>query len=257
VRIADATVEAAFRRHRALYVEQLRWSVRGYAALWSLGAQAFAGNGDREAFENLYRAMIGWLVFRGPAGPRMPAAEVFEVLTEIGRRFPRLRKLSLAELATADAPDLRQALVLAGAIKRNKSGPSLVAVSKFLHFWNPRLFMIVDDQEIGARVLGRRWLRPLVLAVQDGIESAYGKFDPQNEPASYGLSYASILLWASRLVQSNPGILSPLEGYVRQQAEGLALPGDYASFAGAAVEWFLLGLSELPPAGVDISGRES
>src|SRR5258705_10919806 len=46
-----------------------------------------------------------------------------------------------------------------GQMKLNKSGPSVVALSKVLHFWNPRLFVIVDDLIMWKWVFAHSWLK--------------------------------------------------------------------------------------------------
>ncbi len=87
-------------------------------------------------------------------------------------------------------------------------------------------------------------IRSLVTDTQKRIESVHRKGTIHNDPATdYGLSYSAVLLWASRLVQDNPNILTHFASYVRSQAVGAPLPNGYEQFAAPAIEWFLLGLT--------------
>jgi hypothetical protein len=124
-------------------------------------------------------------------------------------------------------------------------------MSKFLHFWNPRLFIIVDFGVIWGFVLRHSWLWNEVKTVRSKVEARLpGRRPDPSDKVCDALTYLSILLWAAELVGDNPQITSNFADYVGRHAAGHGLP--LAEYEGAAVEWFLLGLVELPPAGVNL-----
>jgi len=94
----------------------------------------------------------------------------FGLLAEVSSRFPDLRQLRLSELSKAHLPQVIQVLTEVSKVKQNKSGPSVVAVTKFLHFWNPRLFVIVDSSIVAQYVLRHRWIEKEIRIVQAGLE---------------------------------------------------------------------------------------
>ncbi|MGI5837319.1 MAG: hypothetical protein ACOX87_12650 [Chloroflexota bacterium] len=165
-----------------------------------------------------------------------------------------------------DVPLLRQALGVAGNIKRHNDGrPSMVAVSKFLHFWNPRLFVIVDNAEMAQKVIkagvitkdgsslqsikdgsSLQRIRKRIQDTQRRIEQCYGASTPQDEPMAEGLSYSAVLIWASQLIQESPNLLSHFKDYVDSQTKEDGVPDGYEEYAAVAVEWFLLGLQRIP-----------
>ncbi len=63
-------------------------------------------------------------------------------------------------------------------------------------------------------------------------------------------SYVAILLWCGQLVQQNSIIVSEFGRYLRRHAGGRDLPADVGSYQAVAVEWFLLGIVEIPPPGI-------
>ncbi|MGI5836671.1 MAG: hypothetical protein ACOX87_09305, partial [Chloroflexota bacterium] len=129
---------------------------------------------------------------------------------------------------------------------------SMVAVSKFLHFWNPRLFVIVDNAEMAQKVIkagviikdgsSLQSIRKRIQDTQRRIEQCYGASTPQDEPMAEGLSYSAVLIWASQLIQGSPNLLSHFKDYVDSQTKEDGVPDGYEEYAAVAVEWFLLGL---------------
>lgn len=61
--------------------------------------------------------------------------------------------------------------------------------------------------------------------------------------------YLRLLQWASVLIKANPHIKVAT---VSADAGGAHIPNDLETFEALAVEWFLLGLVELPPCGVQL-----
>lgn len=253
MRVADNTIRSAFRYHNIVYASLRGWSVSEIVRLWRNGQHAFGPEANPAAFEQVYDALRkGWQVFRPIAYVDIPTVgQVYGVLSQLDDRF---RTLSLSQLSYADVPALWSLLSQAGAIKRDKyKRPSLMAVSKFMHFWNPRLFVIVDDEVMGRFVFKHTWLNNAIQVFGENVDSYY----PEQELAgqffaSYGLRYLDFLAWSSRLLQDNPSIESLFAQYVLKHANGEEPPEGFEDFEGAAIEWLLLGLVELPPAGVEL-----
>jgi hypothetical protein len=239
----------AFERYLELYVADGR---SGFVEPWALGARAFGDPADADAGERLYDLLRRrWLVFRGPPGAAPPAAEVVAIFTRLSGSLPALRSLRLTELERAHLPMVEAALREASRVKANKGGPSLVATTKFLHFWNPRLFVIVDAELIDGYALRHRWLRDDVVAVAraEGLTAA---LDSPFRTRWRGLPYVHLLFWAAHLHRASPSIRHEFARALGRLSGVDGLPRDAATFEAAAIEWLLLGLIELPPAGVGV-----
>jgi hypothetical protein len=66
-------------------------------------------------------------------------------------------------------------------------------------------------------------------------------------------SYVAILIGFGKLLRDNPHVARQFAAFLRRRTNAEArLPGDIESYEAAAVEWFLLGLVELPPQGVTL-----
>jgi hypothetical protein len=243
----------AFERYLELYVAD---GVSGFVEPWALGARAFGDPVDAIAGERLYDLLRRrWLVFRGPPGAAPPAADVVAIFTRLSGSLPSLRSLRLTELEHAHLPMVESALREASRVKANKDGPSLVATTKFLHFWNPRLFVIVDAELIDGYALRHRWLRDDVVAVARAEGLAAG-LDSPFKTRSTRLPYIHLLFWAAHVHRTSPSIRREFERALGRLSGVDGLPRDAATFEAAAIEWLLLGLIELPPAGVDLNGSE-
>jgi len=137
-------------------------------------------------------------------------------------------------------------------IKPMKGAPSVVAISKFLHFWNPRLFIIVDDAVMWVRVLSRSWLETPIKRERQRLRAVLPDATCLPSESCDLLSYLAVLSWAARLVREHPAIPISFDGYIRSNADGCAASLPLGEYEGAAVEWLLLGLAELPPTGVEL-----
>ena len=124
-----------------------------------MGTKAFGESSLNDDFAKLYQALHNWQVFRRSVR-HWSEEETFDAFIKCGRQFAELggcrdRQSGLA--STLEAIESMQ------DIKTNKiERPSVVAVSKFLHFWNPRLFVIVDDGVVWKWVFAHDWLRQQV-----------------------------------------------------------------------------------------------
>lgn len=238
------TIDKAFARYVSCYSEA--WKIEDYMEMCEFAERSFDGRGDLEAFRKLYNKLRGsWKVMRGKSKIKWEADEAFRQLAGLPRR---LKKRRLSDLQVSEWPLVCECLHRMCGIKVNKDGPSLVAVSKFLHFWNPRIFVIVDRAVMWEKIFGHRWLWEQAKAME-GISDFAGADDETNSILD---DYWRILRWASELIRINPHVSTAFVTTVGTYAKDLRLPNGIATFEATAVEWFLLGLVELPPPGVRI-----
>lgn len=247
MRISSDTIEQAFEKHLQLY--DPKWPIRDHIKQWLRAERAFREHSFAD-FKDLYSDLKGkWQIGRGPNATLLSAEEVHRCLARLDRSFQDKR---LRELAIGDMVIIWQIMSVMANVKRNKDGPSLVAVSKVLHFWNPRLFVIVDRQVMRHWVLKRRWIWDEVQALDSSIRARLRR-DIVEHPDFQGpfSEYLPILLWASSVIRDNPGISDAFAKYVTSHANPQGgLPQDLGQYDAAAIEWLFLGLVELPPEGV-------
>ena len=62
--------------------------------------------------------------------------------------------------------------------------------------------------------------------------------------------YLAILLWSSDVIRDNPAIIEHFVTYVRNHGGDAGCDLPLETYEAAAMEWLLLGLTELPPGGV-------
>jgi hypothetical protein len=250
MRLTDAAIAAAFERHGARYGGGR--IVGSYAACWSDAHEAFE-NGSAPAFERLYSELRArWQVFRSRTWNPAPAARVERILRGLP---PSLRRLRLSDLADASPRRLTavwRAMGAVGVIKRTGDGPSLVALTKFLHFWNPRLFVIADRELVWGWVFGHAWLAEQVDRAQEALARRLPRSiagDPQSG-AEMG-RYLAVLVWGAGVMRDNPSVMPAFLRHVRRHA-GETVPPRVGAYEAAALEWLLLGLVDQPPAGVTV-----
>jgi hypothetical protein len=123
---------------------------------------------------------------------------------------------------------------------------SLLAATKALHFWNPRLFVIVDSMVMESYVLAHTWIRDEMLPFEEKVRNLQTPA-PKNLPRE--ARYLALLLWAGETIRSNPGLMQEFERQIckRAHSEHVELPDGYAAYEAAAFEWLLEGLVELRP----------
>jgi len=246
IRLSEETLRRAFEAFRTRWGE---WAVglNSQLAMYAAGQTAFGATGKLKDFEIVYNELRKWRLFRG--GRVKPAEWVYGRLNGLDRG---LRQRRLSQLNGEDWPKVWRAIEVLQDVKANKGGPSVMAISKFLHFWNPRLFIICDQQEVEQFVFGHRWLaQQLELAETGAIFQAAGvEADDKG-----GLSrYLRVLAFGSDFVKANGRILPEFARTVRELADGTALPGDIETYEATAAEWCLIGLAEMPPEGVELTG---
>ena len=134
-------------------------------------------------------------------------------------------------------------------VKVNKYGPSVMAISKFLHFGNPRLFVIVDDGVILDRVLSHAWLWRQVEEVRVRTDRRLSLPDDRHRGEMCDLAtYVAILTWAAALLGES-GDRREFERYVRPTVNDAAVLRTWSTTR-LPRSIVLLGLVELPPCGV-------
>lgn len=246
--ISPETIAAAFRKHEDVYNSQKIWSIPYHVECWRRATRAFDGP-DFAEFEWIYNELKGrWQVFRGSAAPPWSVRKAFEHLTTMDSP---LRGASLRDFSDEMLHDCREIIRSMESMKPLKKGASVVAISKFLHFWNPRLFVIVDDAVVWKWVFRHRWLRDPVLGERDRIGALLNESHDSSSPdACDPLSYLAVLRWSADLIRENQCIPTAFASYVRSHVEEPQEMPAPESLESAAVEWLLLGLVELQPVGV-------
>ena len=247
MKVSDSLINAAFGQHRRRYATEAAWDVTYHVKLWS-GAQSAFGTGGHDAFNNLYSELrANWQVFRGGTS-HWEVDQAFDAFCNLDATF---RSKRLSDLGLGDVPSLWALLQSVEPIKVLKYGPSVVAISKFLHFWNPRLFMIVDDGVIWKWVFAHRWIWNDLLLVRNEIDQLLGGVPKRPDVSCDNSTYLAILVWCSRLLRENPMIVTSFAAYVLSHVHQADAPADLPGYESAAVEWFLLGVVEVPPAGIE------
>ncbi len=248
--LSEAAIEAAFEKHAKRYGGERLWGVPYHVDCWAHARDAFE-NGSAPAFGWLYSELrTKWQVFRGPNWNAPTAKKVSHIMSGLPLALRGRRLADVAEPAPDDLVPLWRAMTDVAAIKKNRDGPSLVAMTKFLHFWNPRLFVIADRQVIWNWVFEHRWLWEQVVRVREELAASVPSTIQEHPFYSTDLrNYLAVLVWGGRVMRDNPRVVEHFARYVEKESGRQALP-KLREYEGAALEWLLLGLVELPPAGV-------
>lgn len=244
MRFSEETVRAAFERHEAVYHAKPAWNIAYHIQCWDHAHRAFDGVGSAGDFEWIYGQLRShWGAFRNASGPCWSAAATRDYLLKHAAHW---REISLRDVGDQHLRELDSLLMGMAGIKPITHGPSMVAISKVLHFLNPRLFVIVDDAVIWRWVLAHRWLWMPIESVRHHVAGVLGRGNPPGE-ACDPVSYLAIMRWCADLLRSNPLILRVFTEHIARHNHGSPLGRPVEA---AAAEWFLLGVVELPPSGV-------
>jgi hypothetical protein len=234
--------------HALVYNKRPLWRIPDHLKCWGRARLAFEA-GSFTDFDWLYGEMKRrWQAFRNARSRPWSARKTFDHLTGLDEQW---RRLALRDMTDEMVPGCWRILQSMTRLKPLKYGPSVVAISKFLHFWNPRLFVIVDDAVVWRWVFGHRWLRRMMSGTRRRIGPL---IDGSSETVSDGacdlLSYLAIVRWAAEVIESNPTIVDCFARHVARHAEGTPIGVPVERYDAAAVEWLLLGIVEIPPAGI-------
>ena len=246
--VDDATIRRAFDAYVHRYVRGTRkaWPVPDKIGLYLHARDAFSGEGGQASFQHVYRALKGpWQAFRNSAS-----------CWSVERTFSELRQLPgdvrghrLSDLGEAHWRGVWNCIQRVRDVKTVTSGvTSLVAISKVLHFWNPRIFVICDRQVVEEWALGHKWLSDQ-LPPEHAVTGVLGPGAANDRRL---LFYMRVLLFARDLVRANPAIPRTFADIVNENRGHAQPPEDVNTYEATAVEWFLLGLVELPPSGVSL-----
>lgn len=251
MKLSETTIQAAFQHHAMRYGTERLWSTPYHVECWARAHSAFEDGSDAD-FEWLYGELRSrWQVFRSRHWSPPPAASALEIMKSLPANLQRYRLTEIADATPSDLAEIWRAILLAAPLKTNQDGPSLVALSKFLHFWNPRLFVIADREVIWNWVFAHGWLWAQVQSVKEGLASMEVPAVKDANPTDALSDYVALLFWAGRVLRSNPTVVQRFAEYVQGQCE-VPTRVRLAEYEAAAIEWLLLGLVELPPEGVVI-----
>jgi hypothetical protein len=254
MQLTPSLIEAAFENHYCNYAQKRDWSIDYHLKCWELGQKAFGLCSDDALEELIVELRKYWQAFRPYKPPT--AGDVRQCLNSIDVSLRNIRLGDMADIESNLLQKIWAAIAATGEIKKNKDGPSLVATSKLLHFWNPRLFVIVDRQLMESFVFEHSWLRDQVEQVNAILPDCLPATANQHKFFRTNLrKFLAILAWAGRVLHVNKGIVDGFSKYVHRYAEG-PVPEDLATYDAAAIEWLLLGLVHVPPQGVSFPGGD-
>ena len=125
--------------------------------LYNAGKAAFGGAGGeaarREAFRGIYENLRRyWQIFRDSKS-YWNADQIFDALASEFQPYSRADGATLSGLGGDDRVGLLKALRALRDLKSGRYYPTM-AVSKFLHFFNPMLFPIYDNAIIQDEIIG-------------------------------------------------------------------------------------------------------
>ena len=119
-------------------------------------------NGAFESFKcEVYDMLSGyWQVWR-PLGANQcwPAGQIFETIKREFSNFTWTGGVTLANFSPSNRMPLLSCLSKMATLKPTRQGYPIMAVTKFLHFYNPALFPIYDEAVIWKIVLEKRFNR--------------------------------------------------------------------------------------------------
>ncbi|MGB2753533.1 MAG: hypothetical protein WBD75_00830 [Phycisphaerae bacterium] len=247
IRLSEEATEQAFEAFcsgRQKWVHDIGFQLKMYQA----ATKAFQGDGSLPDFNTVYKGLRKWKVFRAGS---VQAPEVIHANLMASDQDMRGKRLS--ELGPEEWPSVWKVMLRLKDVKQIKRGPSLMAISKFLHFWNPRLFIIFDREAVEQGVFGRKLflnhlpkagMVTLQYGIGTGAHPRLGK-------------YLRALVFASEFVKCNPGVLPEFARTVRALGVEGDVPADIETYEATAVEWCLIGLAEMPPSGVEVLGERT
>jgi hypothetical protein len=204
------TIEAAdkaFAAFHVRYVEQARraWDIDHHIRLWADARASVEGKDNGEGFlRTLEELRSHWQIARGKGAVMLDFPRVLPLLQD---KAASALSWKLSTVTEDNAIKLFQIVSDVACIKQVMSEPSLMAISKVLHFYNPRLFMIVDRAMVWDWALSRRWVWAPFEAVRKRIDPVVGcDVARRNDAACDIASYVAILIGGGELLRANPHV---------------------------------------------------
>lgn len=255
MQITEETVERALEAFRLRYVvtPTRPWDLNHHAGLWAEARASVESAGNNKGFVKTLKYLRSyWQLARGKNAKMMKSEDVLPLLRA---KAGKARTRRLSDVTEIDASWLYELIGDVADIKRVNGEPSLMAISKVLHFFNPRLFVIVDRAMVWDWTFAHGWLWEPIASVRGRTDLAT-KCDPsaRDDAACDIASYVAVLVWCGELIRDNRHVTKQFAAFLRRHTTTEAqLPADLETYEAAAVEWLLLGLVELPPAGVTLA----
>lgn len=254
MQISEDTVDRAFEAFHQRYVMNATraWDLDHHGRLWADARASVESKDDGTAFlRTLEELRSHWQIARGRASKMLEFGKVLPMLHE---KASMLAATKLSAIEESDAASLFRVMNDVSEIKRVQDEPSLMAISKVLHFFNPRLFVIVDRAMVWDWTLAHLWLWRPIEKIRDRVDRVVKCNSSERDDLACDVaSYVAVLIWCGRLIRTNPHVAPQFASFLRRHTtEAAHLPTDLETYEAAAAEWLLLGLVELPPPGVTL-----
>lgn len=220
-----------------------RWPIDEKIRLYLAGNVAFnplkGPSKGYKSFNEIYDSLKKyWQVFRNDSS-HWRSKKVFDVLTKNCNRCSRNSNISLINLNEEKKQIIAECLTKIKGIKTLRSGEtSTMAISKFLHFFNPRLFPIYDNEIIKKSVLKKF-----------GTDWKSFRKDVCKKNIDRGIQeYFCYVLWASNILKQNHNdVMNKFVKWFPKQVEDkhIKLPRDLSKYYATAFEFIIIGAAEL------------
>ena len=201
----------------------------------------------QEAFRHIYDNLrSGWQVFRPKSGEECWSSDqIYVVLTNECQFCSRQSGLTLAALTEQDSlTSIEQCLASLGRMKPTERYPVIypwMAVSKFLHFFNPHLFPIYDAAFMWEKVVNGVF-KP------DYLDFCRRRgFHPREDTKRFNLQYT---LWAAETIQNvDVECMTTFSEWftaqIKEQPVAEGVLADVETYYAAAFEMIAIGAAHL------------
>ena len=187
-----------------------------------------------------------WQVFRGRViDLRLEADGVFEDLHQLDIPF---RGRTLSDFAAGDiAPTLATLFCLCD-LRRTGRAPTLMSATRFLHYWNPRMFVQMDKARMQEWVIRHEWISESVEEIEQWVQEQIPAEDQamQSFQGWFPL-YLAMQLWCAETLRGNPEIKQNFARLLDEELPASQRRQTVGQYESLAIEWFLLGVTHLPP----------
>jgi len=218
------------------------WSIReSKYNLYQVAKQTFGvGVGEnvrRQHFGTIYDNLRGWWRI-GRNGSLLSPSEVFDLLmTDECEACSRSSSISVATLPnTSSQTAIVNCLRRVRGLKKLKSEYPVMAVSKFLHFFNPNLFVIWDREVILGKVYR---------VFRDDWDAAYKDIKVETDDKMMRF-YPAYLLWAARAIaEGGCQLIEDFATWFAKTAEAPDCRQEMTSYYATAFEFIVIGATLL------------